>query len=96
MKSPIKTKPLNNPGESLDKKLQDVLYDEVLYYTLMSAVIITMTLLEWWRWYIKAPPSPLVYTVIAILVCSYSAWKIHKARKKVKNIKLGRDGEKAW
>lgn len=95
MKSPIKAKPLNNPGESLDKKLQDVLLDEILYYYLIALVTIIMALTEWWRWYMQAPPSPLIYSVMAIIVCGYAVWKVRKARQKVKNIRLGRDGEKA-
>ena len=95
VKSPLKAKPLNNPGESLDRKLQDVLYDEIFYSVLISVFVVIMTLVECLRWYMQAPPSPLVYAVAAGIVCSYSAWKVRKALKKVKNIKLGRDGEKA-
>lgn len=95
LKSPIKAKPLNNPGESLDKKLLNVALDEIFFYAVISILLVTMTLLEWWRWYTNSPPSPISSTIIAFGVCSYSAWKIWKAIKKIKNLKLGRDGEKA-
>jgi len=36
--SPLKDKPLRNPGESLDRRLQDVLLDKVLYYALFAVV----------------------------------------------------------
>jgi hypothetical protein len=95
LKSPIKAKPLNNPGESLDRKLQDVLYDDILSFALISIVLVVMAASEWWRWYVQAPPSPLIYTLAALIACCYSGWKIYKAWGKVKKLKLGRDGEKA-
>ena len=95
MKSPIKARPLNNPGDSLDKRLQDVATDEILLYSLIALLFIIMALLEWWRWYVQVPPSPVLFTVCAVVASGYAAWKIRKALKKIKNIKLGLAGEKA-
>jgi hypothetical protein len=95
LKSPIKARPLNNPGDSLDKRLQDVATDEILLYSLIALLFIIMALLEWWRWYVQVPPSPVFFTVCAVVASGYAAWKIRKALKKIKNIKLGLAGEKA-
>ncbi|MEJ2393095.1 MAG: nuclease-related domain-containing protein [Gammaproteobacteria bacterium] len=95
MKSPIKAKPLNNPGESLDKQIQNVLYDEIFTYGLLAVFFIILAGLEWWRLYAKMPPSPITYTFVATIIVIYTAWKIRSAFKKVKNLKQGLDGEKA-
>lgn len=95
MKSPIKAKPLRNPGESLDSELRDVVYDEIIYHFMISIFLVIMAALEWRRWYAQTPPSPLGITIVAILVITYSAWKIRRAWKKAKNLKLGLTGEKA-
>lgn len=95
LKSPIKAKPLRNPGESLDRELQDVLYESVLLYFMVSVALVIMAALEWWRWYTQAPPSPMAMSAAAVLFVAYSAWKVRKGWKKAKNIKLGLSGEKA-
>ena len=95
MKSPIKAKPLRNPGESLDRQIQDILYDDILFYAMSAAFIVILAGLEWWRWYAQTPPSPFVLTVFAVIALAVASWKIRKAWKKVKNIKLGLDGERA-
>lgn len=95
LKSPIKAKALRNPGESLDRQIQDILYDDILFYGMLAAFIVILAGLEWWRWYAQTPPSPILLTVFAIIALALATWKIRKAWKKVKNIKLGRDGERA-
>lgn len=95
MKSPLTDKPLRNPGESLDIKLQDILLDEVLFYFLIAVVFTIMALLEWWRWLTSSPPLPFFYSIIAALTIVFAGWKTKRALIKVKRIRLGRDGEKA-
>lgn len=94
-KSPIKAKPLRNPGESLDKQIDEIRYDEVLSNAFVSWVMVVFALKEWHQWYYKLPPSPVFFTLLAVLVIIYSTVKIFYALKKIKNLKQGRDGEKA-
>jgi len=95
MKSPLKDNPLRNPGESLDKEISVLLYDEVLLYVLLSLLMVAMALEEWLRWYLNSPPSPFVFSVMAITAVAYSVFKIIRAKSKIKALKQGRDGEKA-
>jgi len=94
-KSPLKSKPLRNPGESSDRQLQALVYDKVLPYVAFAAILAVVAVLEWWRWYSKTPPSPLLFTAIAGLALAIAFWKILKALRMGKGIRLGRDGEKA-
>lgn len=95
MKSPLKDKPLRAPGESLDKKIMDLIYDEVIQYFLISLLLIIMAMMEWIQWYFKTPPSPWLYSFMALIAVLYSTVKIIRAKKRVKSLRQGRDGEKA-
>jgi hypothetical protein len=95
LKSPLKDKPLRNPGESLSNQLNDLLFDEVLKYFLMALLVVVLAFWEWHHYLLNTPPSPWTLTVIAIIVCIYSTIKIFHGFKKAKKLKQGRDGEKA-
>ena len=95
MKSPLKSRPLKNPGESVDRHLHDVVYDDILTYTMITFVLVVLAVLEWWRWFSKTPPVPWAYTFLAAVAVVVSIWKIRGALQKVQRLKLGRDGEKA-
>ena len=93
--SPLKDKPLRNPGESLDRRLQDVLLDKVLYYALFAVVFFIWAVMSWWTWYQQVIPNPVGVSVGAILVIMFCSYKIYRGLKEASQIKLGRDGEKA-
>ena len=94
-KSPLKAKPLRNPGQSLDEALDDLAMDEVLPYLLGSATAFVLMVIEWYRWYAQIPPKPVLYTILAVGMLALTAVKFQKGFKRAKRIKLGRDGEKA-
>ena len=94
MKSPLKSKPLRNPGESLDEEINNVLLDDALPYCIVSIFVIVLAGLEWWRWYSELPPAPIIYSILAVLSVLVSTWKVRQAMARVKRLKLGRDGEK--
>ncbi len=95
MKSPLKDKPLRTPGESLDKEIIDLIFDGVILYFLMSLLFVMMAMMEWIHWYSKAPPSPWLYSFMALVAVLYSTVKIIRVKKKLKSLRQGRDGEKA-
>lgn len=95
LKSPLKDKPLRNPGQSLDNELSDLLYDDVMGHFITALIVTILALLEWHRWYFKLSPSPWIYSIIAIIVICYSTVKIVRGFRKAKILKQGRDGEKA-
>jgi Nuclease-related domain len=94
-KTPIKDKPLRNPGESLDKQLQELIGGELLSYLIVSGMFVMLAILEWYHWYSKVQPNPWFYTIVAVISVAYSGLKIFFLIKKGRSIKQGRDGEKA-
>ncbi len=95
MKSPLKSKPLRNPGESLDRELDDLFYDGVYTYASIALFLVIIALLEWWRWFNDSPPAPKLYTAFAVVAVLVAIWNIRRTRSRISNVKLGRDGEKA-
>lgn len=94
-KSPLKSSPLRNPGQSLDEELQNLLMDKALPYVMSATMMTALTAIEWFRWYLNIPPKPILYTIIAFMVIAYSVFKLFHVKRKVKTLRLGRDGEKA-
>lgn len=94
-RSPLKTKPLRLPGQSVDYELRDLLDEEVLFPILVAAVFMILAGAEWIHWATSAPPSPWIYTFCAALACAYAAVRIRRALLKAKQLRLGRDGERA-
>lgn len=94
-RSPLRSKPLRNPGESTDRRLVDLCFDELLPWLVGAAFLVALAVMEWIRWSTKSPPSPRTYTVLAAFAVIAAAWKLVRARAEARNLKLGRDGEKA-
>jgi len=94
-KSPLKDKPLRNPGQSLDQQREDLSYDRLLTPIVLAAFMIILAGLEWWRYFNPRPPNPIVYTVLASLVMLYAAWQIWRTLPTIRQIRLASDGEKA-
>jgi hypothetical protein len=93
-KSPLKERPLRNPGQSVYEELQQLYSEKVLPYFLFPTLFIAYAIGEWWRWYLPPPPIPMFVTVIALVSLIYSVYQIRKIRPKIHALKLGRDGEK--
>lgn len=93
-KSPLKDKPLRHAGQSLDEEINRLIEDDALPYISTSVLMLVLSMLEWYRWYFQLPPSPYIFTSLALLITGFSTYKIINMRKKIKSLKLGRDGEK--
>ncbi|WP_158091782.1 nuclease-related domain-containing protein [Idiomarina sp. A28L] len=91
----MKAKPLNNPAQSLEKRLVDIALDRVFFPLIVSMLVIAYTVYEWVRWYFELPPNPVIWTILAIVFASYSAFKIVRTFKEVKLLEQGIAGEKA-
>ena len=95
-KSPLKDNPLRNPGQSIDDEIKRVIDDDVVPYFLYSFLFIFITVYSWLIWLqIIDIPNPILMTVVTVLVSSYCFYKLIALKKKLKALRLGRDGERA-
>jgi len=94
-KSPLKDKPLRHAGQSLDEEINRLIDEDAMPYLAGALFLILIAAFEWYRWYIQIPPSPWIFTIMAVLFTAFTSYKIIKIRAKMANLKQGRDGEKA-
>jgi len=95
MRSPLKQKPLKNPGESLDDEIQRLIDNTAERYALSAAFLSALAILEWLLWYQETPRNPLLYSAFALVAIVVTAIRVVFVRKKLHNLRQGRDGEKA-
>jgi hypothetical protein len=95
MKSPLKSKPLRNPGESLDALIEDRIFDGALQFWIAALFFWFAALVEWIKWLHDLPPRPWPLTALAFIFTIYAIYRTVRTRKEVRNLRLGRDGEKA-
>ncbi|MFN3648506.1 MAG: nuclease-related domain-containing protein [Armatimonadota bacterium] len=93
-RSPLKDKPLNLPGESLERQQSDLLEDKVFPLAMVALFAIVMAAIEWWRWYAQIPPSPVSYTLLAAIVSVIFWYRWRKVLPEAKALWLGVQGER--
>jgi hypothetical protein len=95
MKSPIKNKPLINPGQSLDRYLPDVVFDQDIIYIFIGTFTYLFAFTNWAYYFTQTVPNLWAMTLIVIAVVLYCLYKVKKTQKKIERLKQGRDGESA-
>ena len=91
----VRAMPLRVAGQSLDAEIDDVQYDHVLSPLFLALFMIVFACFEWARYLLNMNPSPLAVTGGALLACVYAAVRIKLVRRRLKQLKTGRDGERA-
>lgn len=93
-RSPLKAPPLRYPGQSLDAEIRRLTDDKLLDALLPAMILTVMAALEWLYWWKPIRPSPLFYTLTALLYIAYAAYRFVTLRRQVRRLKLARDGER--
>jgi len=93
-RSPLKQKPLRNPGESVQEDIQRVLEGQMLPLALLATLAIIVALDHWWRHFAPRPPQPIWATLIATVVVAYCGYRYVGLRKRLTSLQLGLAGEK--
>jgi hypothetical protein len=95
MKSPLKRKPLRNPGQTLDEEIQRLFEDKVFSYLWFVGGFFILALMEWYGYLTSSPRRPWLFTCAALVTLAWAAWKIVPLRRHIAGLKQGRDGERA-
>jgi hypothetical protein len=93
-KSPLKDKPLRLPGESVDREIDRWVNDRVVETFVGAGAFCTIAFMEWFGYLTHAPRQPILFSVLAVSAIAFGAWRISSIRGRVRNLKLGRDGER--
>ena len=94
-KSPLRFSPLRVPGQSIGDQMIDNAYDAMVGPYMIALLLGVIAAMEWMRWYFKTPPSPWLYTAIAVAAALWATWKIRRGLRKANLLRQGRDGERA-
>jgi len=95
-RSPLeRAAPLRAPGQSLTEQLHDESYDHIIAPAMLALMMLVMAGMEWFRFFTAAKPNPVIYTLVAAMAVAYAVIKIWRAKKRLAQIRLGRDGERA-
>lgn len=94
-RSPLKSNPLRLPGQSIGEERDRLLEDVVGYWLALAGMMVFMAGFEWYRLAVDLKPSPVIFTVAALLVCSFAAWRIWRVMPTMRALRQAREGEQA-
>jgi hypothetical protein len=94
MKSPLKGKPLRVPGESLDEEIDRWTNERAFEYLMGAAAFFAIAWMEWFGYLTHSPRRPVLFSVLAVVAVAVAAWRLWIIRGRVRQLKLGRDGER--
>jgi len=88
------SQPLRNPGQSIDEEIERVIHDEFLAYYVLALVLWVMAAFEWAAKALHWPRLPGVYAIAAAGATAFCTVQLIRTKRRVKNLKKGRDGER--
>jgi len=92
-RSPLKDKPLRNPGQSLDNDIQKIIDDQAMAPVAAVLGVWMVAFVEWMGVWIDLPRRPWIYTLVALAGTTWLIWRVTRVRASVRRLRLGRDGE---
>lgn len=93
--SPLKARPLRNPGQSLDEEIDALLNDKLLGSLLYPLVLWMFAGLQMFLERQHVRNMSVWLAIAAAIMTIWSGFRIVKLRKQVRALRLGRDGERA-
>lgn len=94
-RSPLKDKPLRNPGQSVRDQRIALIFDKLLGPMAVALMFLYWALMDWIHYFLPTPPKPWMSSVFASLAVVYTAWQFSRNLPKVRMLRLAEDGEKA-
>ncbi|MDD5622836.1 MAG: nuclease-related domain-containing protein [Actinomycetota bacterium] len=93
-KSPLKERPLHVAGQSLDDLIQKHASEDTTTLFFLPAILIIVTLTVWLTRNSSPRYLPLMMLIITIITTVYCTYKLIILWKRIKSLKLGRNGER--
>ena len=86
--------PLRSAGDSITEQIDLIKDDKLFTPLIVAAMTLMMAFMEWVRYFNQSTPSPILFTTFALIACVYAAYKFFTLRKLVRQLRLGREGER--
>lgn len=94
-RSPIKRRPLRNPGQSVEEARRKLVEDKLESPALIAILLVAVAAMEWWRSFFGIPPNPLLFSVIAAAAVAFVAWRRVQLGPELHALKQAAEGERA-
>lgn len=94
-RSPLKDKPLRNPGQSVRRARLDIVFDQLMAPLLVLMVILTWAMVEWARYLVPLKSAPWLQSVVALGTLAYFGFQLRRYWPQLRALQLAEDGEKA-
>jgi hypothetical protein len=94
-RSPLTSRPLRLPGQSVQEALEGELWDGFIPYLIAALFFAWAAAMEWFAVWWHLPRQPWLYTVMAGLAVVVCGWRFTRVRRNAAALRLGRDGEQA-
>lgn len=94
-RSPLKDKPLRNPGQSLEEERRQLLEDKLETPAIVAICFLLVTSLEWWSYYADRPPQPRLFSAFTLGLLAFVAWRFWRLRPRFRALRQGIEGERA-
>jgi Nuclease-related domain len=93
--SPIKDPPLRLPAQSLVEERSAILNDKLEPWLAVAVFMLALACFEWYRYFSKIPPNPVVFSIAAVVAATLAAWRFFRLRPRLRRLRQAIDGEKA-
>ena len=93
-KSPLKGKPLRNPGDTVRSMVVDYALSRLLPALWLTTLLWTLVLLAWVRDFTGWQPSTSICSAAAVLMLLACMLQFLIGKKRIDALQLGRDGER--
>ena len=94
-RSPLKEPPLRLPGQSADEAIHTIYYEELMPAVTVVLAVALMAFYEWLAWAFDIQRHPWLLTLAVVIVFGMSYRKMGRAVRGARQMRLGREGEKA-
>lgn len=85
---------MRQAGQSLQEHIDKVQMEKLDSYAFVIAGFVAIAIYEWARFFLRNPPHPAYFTLATVLVIAWYLPKLIKLRRKIRQVRQGRDGER--
>jgi Nuclease-related domain len=92
--SPLKAKPLRNPGDSTDEEIRRWTDDRLMEPFVFAGGFFLIACMEWLGYFTHSPRRPILFSCVTLVAIVFAVWRVWVNRGRLRQLKLGRDGER--